>query len=243
MANADDPNGPLQRFDKPIIGISAYTTAHDAQMVANPLVTHMPDGRFLMVYKAVTRKKPQLFGGQVVHLTAIADKPEGHYVKQYKPIFTAENIDFPPEDPFVWYQNNCYYDIVKDMKGSFTNAGRSLVLFYSIDGLGWKPNAARYYTSKSIMGEWSYHGNPCHGYKKVDSVGIEKTYGGQSSYIIPVQGVKDAYIAMFDIWRPENPVTGRYIWLPVEWKDGKMSVTWWDSWNLREFGQNSMIKK
>jgi predicted GH43/DUF377 family glycosyl hydrolase len=138
VAIADDPNGPWQRFDKPLIDLSADTTAHDAQMVANPSVTQMPDGRYLMVYKAVARKKPQPFGGPVVHLTAIADKPEGPFIKQNKPIFTAENVDFPAEDPFVWVQDNCYYAIVKDMKGAFTDAGRSLVLFYSLDGLDWK---------------------------------------------------------------------------------------------------------
>jgi hypothetical protein len=107
-------------------------------MVANPSVTQMPDGRYLMVYKAVAKKKPQPFGGPVVTLTAIADRPEGPFIKQNKPIFTAENVDFPAEDPFVWYQDNCFYAIVKDMKGAFTNAGRSLVLFCSPDGLDWK---------------------------------------------------------------------------------------------------------
>jgi predicted GH43/DUF377 family glycosyl hydrolase len=138
VAIADDPNGPWQRFDKPLIDISQDTMAHDAQMVANPSVTQMPDGRFLMVYKAVARKKPQPFGGPVVHLTAIAENPKGPFVKQNKPIFTAENVDFPAEDPYVWFQDNCYYAIVKDMNGAFTNAGRSLVLFYSLDGLDWK---------------------------------------------------------------------------------------------------------
>ncbi len=138
VAVADDPNGPWKRFDHPVIDVSPDSTAFDAQMVANPSVTQMPDGRFLMVYKAVAKKKPQPFGGPVVHLTAVSNNPEGLFVKQYKPIFTAENVDFPAEDPFVWYQGNCYYAIVKDMKGAFTNAGRSLVLFYSVDGLDWK---------------------------------------------------------------------------------------------------------
>lgn len=138
VAIADDPNGPWKRFDKPLIDISTDTKAHDAQMVANPSVTQMPDGRFLMVYKAVARKKPQPFGGPVVHLTAIADRPEGPFIKQNKPIFTAEDVDFPAEDPYVWYQDKGYYAIVKDMNGAFTGAGRSLVLFYSPDGLDWK---------------------------------------------------------------------------------------------------------
>jgi hypothetical protein len=138
VAVAESPDGPWKRYDQPIIDVSKDTTAADAQMMANPSVTLMPDGRYLMVYKAVGKKRPQPFGGPVVHLTVIADKPEGPFVKQYKPIFTADNVDFPAEDPFVWYQGNCYYAIVKDMKGSFTRAGRSLVLFYSVDGLDWK---------------------------------------------------------------------------------------------------------
>ncbi len=138
VAVAENPDGPWKRFDRPIIDVSPDSTAHDAQMMANPSVTRMPDGRYLMVYKAVAKKRPQPFGGPVVHLTAIADRPEGPFVKQNKPVFTAEKVDFPAEDPYVWYQDNCYYAIVKDMKGAFTSAGRSLVLFCSADGMDWK---------------------------------------------------------------------------------------------------------
>lgn len=102
---------------------------------------------------------------------------------------------------------------------------------------GWKPNIARYYTSDHIMGKWTYHGNPCRGYNSVDSLGVEKTYGGQSSYIIPVQGVADGYVAMFDIWKPELPIKGRYVWLPIDFTSGKMSITWYDTWNMDIFGK------
>ena len=138
VAIANDPNGPWQRMDSPLIDVSSDSTAHDAQMVANPSVTQMADGRYLMVYKAVGKNKPQPFGGPVVHLSAISETPYGPFRKLNKPIFTAENVDFPAEDPFVWFQDNCYYAIVKDMHGAFTSAGRSLVLFYSLDGLDWK---------------------------------------------------------------------------------------------------------
>jgi hypothetical protein len=100
---------------------------------------------------------------------------------------------------------------------------------------GWKPNAARYFTADSLLGKWTYQGNPCQGINSLDNLGVESTFGGQSSFIFPVEGTKDGYIAMFDIWKPENPATGRYIWLPVEWKDGKMLVTWWDTWKLNFF--------
>lgn len=138
VAVADNPNGPWKRFDHPLIDVSKDSTASDALMVSNPSVTQMPDGKYLLVYKAVAKKLPMPMSGPVIHLTAIAEKPEGPFVKQHKPIFTAKDEVFPAEDPFVWYDNNCYYAIVKDMKGAFTKAGRSLVLFYSVDGLIWK---------------------------------------------------------------------------------------------------------
>ncbi len=138
VAVADDPNGPWKRTDKPLLDVSADSTAHDAVMVSNPSVTQMPDGRFLMVYKAVAKKLPTPKYGPVVHLTAISNSPTGPFVKQMKPIFTARDLEFPAEDPYVWYAENCYYAVVKDMNGAFTSAGRSLVLFYSVDGLDWK---------------------------------------------------------------------------------------------------------
>ncbi|MFW5756611.1 MAG: glycoside hydrolase family protein, partial [Tangfeifania sp.] len=138
FAIADDPNGPWERFNKPLIDVSPDSLAHDALMVSNPSVTKMDDGKYLMVYKAVAKKGKMPFGGPVVHLTAIANNPEGPFIKQMQPVFTAQDIDFPAEDPFVWYSNNCYYAIVKDMNGAFTDAGRSLALFCSKDGTNWK---------------------------------------------------------------------------------------------------------
>ena len=99
---------------------------------------------------------------------------------------------------------------------------------------GWKPNAARCYTSENLLGKWSYRGNPCLGINIVDNLGMEVTWGAQASFLLQVQGKKDAYIAMFDVWKPENPISGRYIWLPIDFTDGKMSVTWHDDWSLND---------
>jgi len=98
---------------------------------------------------------------------------------------------------------------------------------------GFNPNVARYYTAQNLLGEWKFHGNPCTGYNSVDSLGVEKTYGSQSSFIIPVRQKADTYIAMFDIWKEENPISGRYIWLPIEFVGEKMAINWYDEWNLK----------
>ncbi len=139
VAVSSSLDGPWERFDKPIIDVSEDDDAHDALMVANPSVTQMKDGKYLMIYKAVAKQKPLPGGGPVCHLYAISDTPIGPFKKYNTPIFTAEGSSFPAEDPYIWLQGDTYYAIVKDMKGSFTKQGQSLALFCSENGVDWQP--------------------------------------------------------------------------------------------------------
>jgi beta-xylosidase len=94
---------------------------------------------------------------------------------------------------------------------------------------GWAPNAARWFTAKSIWGPWTYKGNPCKG----DNAEI--TYGGQSTYVLPVEGKKDAFIFIADKWAPKNAIDGRYLWLPIEFNGDDISINWKNSWSLNDF--------
>ncbi len=138
VAVADGPNGPWVRSDKPLIDVSADENSLDALMVSNPSVTQRPEGGYLMVYKAVGKRKPGVWGGPVVHCVATSQHPTGPFKKYDKPVFQAKNYDFPAEDPYVWHQEGKYRAIVKDMHGAFTDAGRALVLFESEDGFDWQ---------------------------------------------------------------------------------------------------------
>jgi hypothetical protein len=139
VAVADSPSGPWTRSATPLIDVG-NADAPDAVMVSNPSVTKRPEGGYLLVYKAVGKKLPAPMFGPVVHLTATSDSPTGPFTKQNRPIFTAEGVSFPAEDPCVWHQGDRYFAIVKDMGGYFTHAGRSLALFESRDGFAWKPS-------------------------------------------------------------------------------------------------------
>ena len=86
---------------------------------------------------------------------------------------------------------------------------------------GWEPNEARMFSAPSIWGPWTQHPNPCRGPK------AEKTFMGQSTFILPAG---NQYIFMADIWRPRHPRDARYIWLPIEFEDGKPVVRWQDEW-------------
>jgi hypothetical protein len=141
VAVSDGPNGPWRRADRPVIDVSADTTAPDSLCVANPSVSQGRDGRFYLLYKAVGRKNPLPFGGPVVHLMAVSDSPMGPFKKDLKPMFTIAGQDFPFEDPFFWFDKgrDMYFVIMKDNHGVVSGTGRSsLVLYESKDMLVWK---------------------------------------------------------------------------------------------------------
>lgn len=94
---------------------------------------------------------------------------------------------------------------------------------------GWDPNAARSFKSSTIWGPWESLGNPCVG---ADSA---LTFHSQSTFVLPVQGKKDAFIFMADRWRPRNPIDGRYIWLPLRFENEKPILEFKEEWDLSVF--------
>lgn len=97
---------------------------------------------------------------------------------------------------------------------------------------GWAPNTARLFRAKQIFGPWEQLGNPCRGTNPQNGMGPDKTWGGQSTFILPVHGHPGTFIAMFDIWQPKNAIDGRYVWLPITFGDGTLTITWSDTWSL-----------
>lgn len=89
---------------------------------------------------------------------------------------------------------------------------------------GWKPNKADIAASDSMLGEWTMTGNPC------TSLGGEKTYQGQSTFVLPLGN--NHFIALFDEWHPDNLSDSRYFWLPIEIdpQTGQMAIPWKDQW-------------
>ncbi len=99
---------------------------------------------------------------------------------------------------------------------------------------GWDPNEARSYVADSIGGPWKTLGNPCTGPNGTGGMGPEKTFGGQSTFILPIHGKPGQFIAMFDVWRPKDPIDGRYLWLPMNFENGRMTIVCPKSWQLSD---------
>lgn len=93
---------------------------------------------------------------------------------------------------------------------------------------GWEPNAARLLVADNIWGRWILYPNPCIGNN------AHLTFFSQSTFVLPVQGLKDAFIFFADQWRPKNPVDGRYVWLPIEFINDLPVIKWYNSWAVME---------
>ncbi|MCW3785248.1 glycoside hydrolase family 43 protein [Plebeiibacterium sediminum] len=92
---------------------------------------------------------------------------------------------------------------------------------------GWAPNEARLAVAESIWGPWKQVGNPCVGEDK------ELTFNSQSTFVLPVEGKKDAFIFMGDRWNPQKHIDGRYIWLPITFEKDKPLIKWHNEWVLK----------
>ncbi|HLP76665.1 MAG TPA: glycoside hydrolase family 43 protein, partial [Candidatus Paceibacterota bacterium] len=99
------------------------------------------------------------------------------------------------------------------------------------DCSGWAPNTARVSVADNIFGPWEELGNPCFGTNEQTAT----TFGAQSTFVLPVQGKRDAFIFMADRWNPANAIDGRYVWLPIEFKHGAPTISWQDEWTLERF--------
>lgn len=96
---------------------------------------------------------------------------------------------------------------------------------------GWKPNPGKLSVADYIMGEWTFLGNPCVGTDEEKNT----TFWSQSTFVIPVMGKEEAFIFAADRWNPSNHIDGRYVWLPVQFKNNNPYIEWLDFWNLSVF--------
>jgi hypothetical protein len=102
---------------------------------------------------------------------------------------------------------------------------------------GWAPNPARMAVADQITGPWMPLGNPCRGINPSNHLGPEKSFGGQSTYIHPVPGHEEAFVALFDEWRPDNHSDGRYYWLPIRFEGDRPAIDWMPQWDLSFFSR------
>lgn len=122
------------------------------------------------------------------------------------------------EAPAVFKHNGTYY-----LWGSGTK--------------GYHPTVSKAARAPSITGPWTLLPD---GFAREGGDGArikdrvpQLTYGGQITYVLPVQEKKDAFIAVMDQWRPTHPFLASYIWLPIQFDaDGEPHLEWLEAWDF-----------
>ena len=180
---------------------------------------------------------------------AVSNKPDGQftYVKSFRPLgHESRDIgQFIDDDgtaylvfedrPFgfrIAKLSDDYMNVEKEM--SLVNKhmeGGAIVhykgLYYSIGSAltGWDPNPNKYATATSLEGPWSE-------FKDI-APPQTKTYGSQSTMLLKVVGEKStSVIFMGDQWRPSAQWDSRYLWMPLEIGEGKLSLPEPKPWTL-----------
>ena len=125
-----------------------------------------------------------------------------------------------PAGPFV----KVFVKKMREAPAVFKHRGRYFLITSGCTG--WAPNAANYAVAPSMMGPWKIMENPARG------AGAEKTFGAQSTFVLPAEGRLGTFIFMADRWNPENLGDSRYVWLPVEVRGDELRIPWRDAWRL-----------
>lgn len=120
-----------------------------------------------------------------------------------------------------------FIGMAREAPAVFKRGGKYYML--SSGCTGWDPNQAELAVADSIMGPWTTIGNPCTGPE------ADKTFYAQSTYVQPVYGKKNCYVAMFDRWNKTDLENSRYVWLPMVFEGDRITIPWRDRWSMDEF--------
>lgn len=243
------------KFEAVALSPNTKDSAHDlhvSKVIERPkVIFNKKTGKFVMWLHLDSEDYSYARAG-----VAVSDKPAGpfRFVKSDRPndAMARDMTIFQDEDGKAYHffssENNATMHVVllDDDYLSHTKIEKRILIdqsreapavfkfnkkYYLVSSgcTGWSPNPASYAVADEIFGEWKQYGNPCTG-KNADS-----TYGAQSTYILPVQGKKNAFIFLADRWNKTNLEDSRYVWLPLMMKDEKPVISWEEKWNLLFF--------
>jgi hypothetical protein len=137
IATAPHITGPWTRRDQPIL--EPRPDHWDKDIISNPAPAIRPDGSVVMLYKSTrnrhsTTPKPALMLG-----VAGADHWSGPYRRLADhPIDQLNGVHADIEDPYIWWQDDHFEAVFKDMTGEICGSFYGGVHAWSADGITWE---------------------------------------------------------------------------------------------------------
>src|ERR1035437_2430461 len=170
---------------------------------------------------------------------AVSDTVDGdyQYVKSFRPLgHESRDIgQFIDDDgtPYLIFEDRPFGFRIATLSADYLNVEKEVCLiplhleggavvhyqglYYAIGSAltGWNPNPKKFATAKSLAGPWSE-------FRDI-APPAANTYGAQSTMLLKVIGTQaTTVIFMGDIWRPRAQWDSRYLWMPLEIRDGKL---------------------
>jgi hypothetical protein len=193
-------------------------------------------------------------------MVAVSDRIDGDYsyVKSFRPL-DQESRDIgqfvdddgsayllfesrPTKGFFIAKLSDDYMNVEKT---AFINApfeGGAIVhygnLYYVIGShmTGWRPNPDVFATAPALAGPWTE-------FKDI-APPEANTYEAQSTMLLKVVGSKKStVIFMGDIWKPKELWDSRYLWMPLDMRNGSMHLPPPQRWQLNvNTGEANLLK-
>lgn len=122
----------------------------DNFLVTNPAPCRLPDDSIYMLYKAraYVNTPHATWGNMTFGMAKAKNYKETYSALCEKPIFSAEQ---EMEDPFIWYDEDGFNLMAKDMTGSISGEHYGGIHALSKDGIHWEMQKNKLFFSREIL--------------------------------------------------------------------------------------------
>jgi hypothetical protein len=250
------------QFRGNVIKMAAPDSLPSSWVLERPKVFYNVKTKKYVMYFHIDAPKTKDGGGYALAQVglAVSDKPDGpfRYVKRFSPLgHESRDIgQFIDDDgtAYLVFEDRPFGFRIARLSDDYMNVEKEMTLvkapmeggaivhykglYYSIGSqlTGWNANPNKYATAPTLEGPWTE-------FKDI-APPATNTYGSQSTMLIKVVGTKKTtVIFMGDIWRPEHQYDSRYLWMPLEIGDGKLSLPEPKPWKIDvQTGEVTFVK-
>ncbi|WP_167958146.1 bacterial Ig-like domain-containing protein [Anaerosporobacter faecicola] len=223
VAVSDSPFGPFKYLGRSRLNYVSGAYSGEQGMARDMTLFKDDDGTAYIIYASEGNATLMISKLSDDYLSLSADPDEA-----------VEGVDF--------VRDSCFVKKNREAPAMFKYNGKYYMLTSSTNG--WATTQTRYAVADSVFGPWTDKGDACKTISGTTSYAADKTFGGQSAAVFPVDAEKGQFIFLTDRWNRSNPTTGTdvylnpsYVWFPIEMSPDSDTVLIrpYNNWKLEDF--------